>query len=290
MPSEVSIQRMTLILTVVLASLTPGCSHNTSQNSLDTFVPRGELWEEQTFGVYTIRTYYTNEGSFEILKANRRVFGQHGRRFSIGGFSAGPRKLPSFLIGHDVTGDGNPNVAICEWTGGAHCCFNVFLFEIGDRFRHVATIYGKDSIPRFDDIDGDSVSEVIIHDWTYAYWPQSFAGSPAPRVILRWDGKAYTVAFDMMRHSRPSMQDLEVRAAEIRKRWGQEYNRSYIPVELWGYALELMYGGHEDLGWQFIEMGWSEQFRLDSDLLEELQLLMGSSPYWRQLQRAREVD
>ena len=272
---------------MIVTSFIACCSQNTNQDLLDKFVPRGELWEEQAYGAYTIRTYYTYEGSFEILKDDHRVFGQHGGRFSISSINRENTKVPLFPIGHDITGDGNPNVAIYEWTGGAHCCFNVFLFEIGDKFRQVAAVYGKDSIPRFDDIDGDSIPEVVIHDCTYAYWPQSFASSPAPRVILRWDGKSYRVARDMMRQPRPSIQDLKTKADEIRKKWGQGYNRSSIPVELWGYALELMYAGHEDLGWQFIKMGWSEKFPLDSDLLEELRSLMASSPYWQQLQKAR---
>lgn len=287
---RVSIQRIVFVLIMIVASFFAGCSHNTGQYLLDKFVPRGELLGEQTFDVYTIRTYFMNEGSFEILKTDKRIFGQHGGRFSIGGFAWENNKSFPFPIGYDVTGDGNPNVAIYEYTGGAHCCSNVFLFEIGDRFRQVASIYGKDSIPRFEDIDGDSIPEVVIHDWTYAYWPQSFASSPAPRVILHWDGNTYAVACDLMRLSRPSMQDMKTQAAEIKKKWVREYNRWSIPVELWGYALELMYGGHEDLGWQFIKMGWPEKFPLDSDLMEDLRLLMSSSPYWQQLQKSRNVD
>jgi hypothetical protein len=247
-------------------------------------VPRGELTDEQTFGDYTVRTYLTNDGSLEILKSGRRVFGRHGHKFWIGLLEYGTSGLRIVRLDKDLTGDGRANLVITEWSGGAHCCYDVLVFELGRRFRLLATIDGRHSIPRFEDLDQDSDYEVVVRDWTYAYWPGCFASSPAPRVILRWDGKRYAVASDLMHFPRPSLEQLETEAKEIRALWGEEYNRSAIPVALWAYSLELMYAGYEDLGWQFIELAWTDRYAFDSKLVQELRSLMAKSPYWKELQ------
>jgi hypothetical protein len=269
------------------AVLICGCFNNNHKCPVADFVPGGELTDEQTFGPYTVKTYFMDRGSFEVLKRGRRIYSQHGGKFWIGVLEKG--RLRCTAKNMDLTGNGKANLVVSEWTGGAHCCYNSFVFELNPRFHLLATIHGNDSIPRFEDLDEDSDYEVILHDWTYAYWPGSFASSPAPRVILSWNGKKYIVASELMHFPKPSGQQLQTRAKEIHALWGKEYDRWSIPVELWGYSLELMYAGYEDLGWQFIEMAWTDKHALDLELLQELRSLMAKSPYWKELQQQHSI-
>lgn len=50
---------------------------------------------------------------------------------------------------------------ITHWTGGVHCCFNAYVFSLGDVVRKVAFIEGSDFGVRFVDPDGDGVFEVV---------------------------------------------------------------------------------------------------------------------------------
>jgi len=245
--------------------------------------------DEQQFGLYTVRTEraLNGDGTLEILKSGQTIYTQHGGKFQIGDRGVMCNDSEFELISGDLTGNGKANLVIYEWSGGAHCCYTMFLFEFDEDVKKIAEIDGEDSVPEFTDIDGDFVPELSFHDMTYAYWPESFAYSPTPLVILRWLNDSYVIAPDLMSSPAPSMQELEKKAAKIRtsELWtsGPEYNRAIILKELFGNALDLIYAGHEDLGWKFIEMAWTDKFPIDNELLEELRGKMASSPYWMEL-------
>lgn len=259
---------------------------------LKKFIPDGKLKDEQIVNMYTIRTYRkaSDGGSFEILKSNRRVFGKHGGIFEIGNRGDIALNPKLNLIGGDLTGNGKANLIVYEWPGGNHCCSTIFIFEIDEEFIQLIEIDGKDGTPRLADIDGDAVPEILVYDMTYSYYPYSFVGSPTPLVILQWKEKLYMVAPHLMTYSAPSIQELESEAAKIRnsEEWVSgpdlKYNPCNIPSGLFNGALDLMYAGHEDLGWKFIEMAWTEKFPIDHGVLNELRIIMASSPYWRELQ------
>jgi hypothetical protein len=260
------------------------------EESLRNFIPEGVLKDEAVISPYIIRTYRDPNygGSFEILRYGNRVWGQHGWKFQIG--NRGDYGSSDFdLIGRDLTGDSNANLVIYEWSGGAHCCFTMFMFQIAKEFKEIAKIDGRHGVPTFADMDGDSIPELVLYDWSYGYWPGSFASSPSPRVILQWSKGRYVVAADLMSYPTPSIQEMEAEAAKIRNSAGwtsgpdSKYNRYYIPQELFTGVLDLMYGGHEELGWNFIRDAWTDKFPIDEELLDELREKMNSSPYWCQL-------
>jgi len=249
------------------------------------FMPHGELTDEQSVGRYTVRTYRSmaeGDGSFQVLEAGRRIYGQDGWCFGIGDYFGPDTGADTDLVGRDLTGNGKLNLVMEEWTGGAHCDFIAYVLEIGDGCRLVAQIDGRHSTPVFRDLDNDSIPEVLVNDWTFAYWPTCFATSPAPRVVLRWSGREYQVAADLMWSPAPADGEFAARAALVcdSPHWGKRYSRNGIPMDLFSYALDLMYAGHEDLGWRFIETAWPERFPRDTELLDEFRRHLASSEYW----------
>jgi hypothetical protein len=248
----------------------------------------GDVTDEVTIGRYVVRTYRDaghDGGSWEILADGRRVLAGEGWCFGIGRmWDDASDEDPERLVGRDINGDGAPEVVLYEWTGGAHCCFVARVVWLGPRCRVLAEIEGRHSVPRFLDCDGDGVMEVVVHDWTFAYWPECFATSPAPRVVLRWNGDSYVADGVLTATASPPLPQLRARADEIRHRGWTGHG---IPKELFGTALDLMYGGHEDLGWQFIGWAWKPDVTPDPDLLNELSEFLAQSPYWRELQRQR---
>jgi hypothetical protein len=194
--------------------------------------------------------------------------------------------------GKDITGSGKPNLVVYEWTGGFHCCYIAYVFELGSSVTLLAEIDGQHAAPKFVDLDGDSIPEITLYDWTFEYWPGSFAASPAPKVVLRWENGRYVPDAKLMEVQAPSAQDLRQKAESIRNDevWNDrayEHLRWFIPQELFQTALDLMYGGHEELGRKFIGMAWSKEYPLDNDLLAEFDALLLESPYWPAIKRQR---
>ena len=145
-----------------------------------------------------------------------------GEKFFIGTMYKDDPDAAMVKMGMDITGDGQPDLVISEWLGGANCCLLFHIFEIGPTFKKIGTIDAEfgDSGPHFLHPDKDSKITglaIQIHDWTFANWHTDFADSPAPKVILRFSDNAYRVAPDLMRAA-PALTPttLTVRAAAVK--------------------------------------------------------------------------
>ncbi len=251
------------------------------------FVPNGPMQDEQSFGDYVVRIYsmndYLSDGSYEILRKGVRVHAAHGCRFRIGSIDEEDESNNLITIGSDITGDGRPNLVVSEWTGGAHCCFMVHLFEIGNRFRHIETINeGHGGCTHFENLDNDPALEFLMHDWTFAYWRTSFAGSPAPQVILKYKGKKYGMAHDLMRKPGIPHDELVQLANDIRATGKWEYNPP--PVKLWDRMLDLIYTGNMSQAWTLFELTWPEGIGGKNDFLRDFKSQLTLSDYWNDLQ------
>ncbi len=225
------------------------------------------------YHITSSRTYPAG-GTFTIEKNEKNVFTQDGHVFYIGGDKIlGTSKI---VPGTDITGDGKPNLLFYEWSGGAHCCYDATVMELSEPIKKIAVIKGHHSSPVFKDLDGDNVYEIILRDWTYEYWPQSFAGSPAPEVILKYKNDIYVIAAEFMIKPVPGKEDIANSLKKI------QYKNQYgWPSQIFRYALDLMYTGHEQLGWDYIDKAWPKDDQQNKqNLVADLKQLMKQSPYW----------
>ncbi len=154
---------------------------------------RTELLDEVSFGDYIVRVWTGPwvYGYFEILKNGERVYAKNGGSFFIGRDNRKyhpDKDAPILRIGEDITGRGIPNLLIVEWTGGAHCCMILYLFELGDELKLLTDLFlGHNDTFYFTDITNDPGLELVAYDTSWAYWRTYFAASPAPQIILRLD-------------------------------------------------------------------------------------------------------
>jgi hypothetical protein len=261
-----------------------------------------ELTDQLRVGEYQIRTFRTGEGDgwAEITKAGRLVYRREGWSFKIGTMSDWVKQDCRQWEGKDITGSGKPAVILYEWTGGAHGLYDAFVVELDTPVaglitpcKEIAEIHGTYSVPRFVDLDSDGRPEIIINDWSYAFWPEDLAHAYAPKVVLKWRNGRYTIAEELMHKPAPTDRKLKAMAKEVREEWlpnpeGQghaavPYERAMIPSDLYQIALDLMYSGHEKLGWQFINMAWSPQYPMDAAVFKELKERMSQSEWWQAL-------
>jgi hypothetical protein len=245
---------------------------------------------EARFENYLVRIYrhpaMDPEGCYEILKKGKRIDWELALAPQIGGSPELPLVNKEKLlvqVGTDVTGLGRPNLVVGDWSGGAHCCFDFYVFEIGDKFRHVATIEAEDSGGAyFADVDRDGRYEFVANDWTFAYWHASFGESPAPGIILRFRGNAFHLATDLMRNPPQPAGKLKALARRVREDRGWE-NPQDPPSALWGVMLGLIYTGNADQAWKFFAMAWQPERKSKREFLAEFRAQLKSSPYFRDL-------
>jgi hypothetical protein len=254
---------------------------------------------EETSKPYVARVYFDSkakDGSdayFEILKDDKRVYMQKarnkGEKFFIGTMDEDDPDAAFVKMGMDITGDGQPDLLISEWSGYANCCLTYHIFEIGPTFKKLGTIDAQfgDSGPHF--VHPDKNLKLLgltiqIHDWTFANWNTDFADSPAPSVMLRFSDGAYRISPDLMRTPAPAAKDLDASAAEVRdyapSAKGGAWPQASVSPKLWSTMLDLIYGGHDADAWKFLDAAWPPKVSGKDTFASEFRAQLAKSPYW----------
>lgn len=244
-------------------------------------LPQDASLQEEVFGDYVIKIatpQYALENILLVYKNNQLIYIQRGEHLGIAG--AYQRKDPLAPLGRDITGNGIPDMVIKEYTGGAHCCSLTYIFELGDVFRLVAVIPTTHSDGRFTHLDDDDIPEFVFDDWHFAYWATAFAGSPSPEMILRYQDGAYRPAIDLLRQPAPEGTKLEEQAQRIQ----QLFLKSNDLSELLEVMLNLIYSGHANLAWKFLDAAWPLELAGKDEFLTAFLHKLSANIYWPELQ------
>lgn len=255
-----------------------GCYPNPLQQSQE-----GKLQETVKINQYMYRSFLRPDGEyyFEISRNSHKVFSDAGSRIMNYHVNSKGEKDNIPPAGKDVTGDGLPDLVIESYSGGAHCCFTYFVFSLGEEFKKIAQIEGYDSQFEFADLDGDNVPDIRGRDMTFRYWETSFAESPAPVIILRYDGETYSLATTLMKQPYPSGSEYTRKFQEIKKT--EEWREGRVPPILWGYMLDLIYTGNGELAWKIIDTAWPKKRKGKKEFLTKFKEKLSEGPYWEDL-------
>lgn len=152
--------------------------------------------------------------------------------------------------GTDLTGEGHPDVVIEVFTGGAHCCLSTIVYDLGPTLTKVLETPLSNCGGSFQDLDGDGIAEYVTCDDLFAYVYCCYAGSPAARVVLRYDpGSGYVPASPQYGdiYAGPIGADTEIAEnAEPGERceWDETTRCGVLPL-----VLDLLYAGQDAQAW-----------------------------------------
>ena len=230
---------------------------------------RGPVVDERRVGEYLVRIVEDSASHERVLDVSRR-----GRRLFA-------RRSTDFRIeraGRDLTGDGQPDLMVVEFTGGLHCCTRATILGVGREFRDYGTVDGADGDVQLEDVNRDGVAELKIGDFRFAYWRDlPFSETPVPEVVLRFSGRGYTVACDLMREPPPDEATLQEMAREL----GQGWRTGDPPADLWGAAVNMVYAGNPDHAWRLLDIAWPAGNPGKTDFVRELRARLADNPCWR---------
>lgn len=247
-------------------------------------------------GRYIFKAYRNDDSGdacLQVIRGRSIIFKRtmgNGGYYALGQKSDKQSGAQAIANGADITGRGRPDMTVSFYTGGAHCCLFVYIFELDPDFRLLGTL---------DAADGDGSHFVVIdnryyystEDWTFAYWYGSFAGSPAPSVILAYmeganNQHGFHLALDKMRRPAPTTEEWQKALADVHHELTLEGKNmfNFLPQVLWKEILDLIYTGHSDLAWKFLEeVGPRAQESPYPDLAAFCSTLK-TSPYWPDLE------
>ena len=251
-PEETAAGPLRLVNGAPTVAATPLASPDPSEPSDS---PPGELAWERIYGDYTLRCYsggFTNdeylESQFEIWQHGTLVYSNSNHTFTPPAEEdADGTNVPEWQLpppGADLTGRGQPDVVIAEYSGGAHCC---------STYRS----YAPEVILRF---AGDH----------YVIAPELMETPALTEEELADKAAEIQAAY------REVDADGEVTLLSPGD-WGSGEG------ELWTAMLELIYGGHEDQALQLFNLAWPEWAADPAAALQHFSETVGASAYWRQL-------
>lgn len=228
----------------------------------------GPVDSQITIGAYTIRLIRDTAAGDRIVDITQRGH----RVFAVRAFDARFE-----LAGRDLTGDRIPDIVVHQFSGGMHCCLQATVLSLGDTLANWGTINGADGDIEFDDLDGDGIMEAKVNDFRFAYWREyAFVETQAPEVILRFRNGAYGPACDLMSEELPDQATLARKGRELTDGW----TGGDPPAEFWGYAVDLIYSGHADVAWRWLDQAWPDRIGGKREFLDELREKLRGSPCW----------
>ena len=269
----------------------------------DMFAWHGPLWEHQ-YGDYIVKTIrgpeFENDSILQIFKGGTLIYSNSSHSFNEPEAAPPPDAGGTTLIppspGANITGNGIPNLVISSYSGGAHCCSTYHIFELGDEFRVVDTIYAGHGEAVFADVDGDGIPEIQVQEWGYAYAFASFADSPAPDIILRYADGKYRVATELMFTEAPTAEEFTAMVTEINTIYAKAPSGSDEPIQpgewgsepiLWKEMLDLAYKGHVDLALKLFNTCWQADWKNQTTVSDTFWNQVAQSQYGRAVVEAQ---
>lgn len=180
----------------------------------------------------------------------------------------------------DCTGDGEPDLIIEGFSGGAHCCTTYAVLQLGERARALGVIEAGNAA-YWRETATPGVLEMLGADYTFDYWLVPHVESPAPTVVLRWDGSRFALYTPSMAQPAPdeaAFAALVTRLGSLPAR-ADFSGRTIPPPELWRAMLDLAYAGHEPLAWRLSEAAWNPSWGDRAAFEAEMRAQWANSPF-----------
>jgi hypothetical protein len=265
--------------------------------------PFGQLKEEQKFKDYTVRIYRNEQlpldtdknpdhqdglGCFEILKAGRQVFFKTGVIFEVehvvveAGTNIGPA-----IMGQCILGDNQPCLAISGFNGGNNNCEDLYVFQIGDTFKPVATINTTGG-GEFQALRRDGSLDLVTFERTLEGMCVCEADAVYAKIIFRYQNNRYQIDLAAMKRPAPDQQKLLKMAGKIKAAFANAFDGEIggAPTVMKGRMLELIYSGNMESAWKLCELSWPTKSRGKDLFLKEFVEELKSSPHYNDINQA----
>ena len=247
-----------------------------------------QLTESATVRDYVFRAYKDTDddtpGCVRVYLHGKLVYRlatEEAMTYRLGQPADPVNKISLVPNGSDLTGDGRADMIVTSWSGGAHCCFTHYIFELEPKLRLIATLDDGDTdLGHFEDLD-HSGHYLYVTDEIWSYWPASFAGSVSHKVILEWEKDRFRLDLERMKHPAPSPEQWKAALKDVDD---AADDRASLGVTLWNPVLDLIYTGHSDLAWRFVDQANPKALNGNNPSLEDFCSMLKSSEYWADLE------
>lgn len=214
-------------------------------------MPKWKLVQEERHITVAVRRYKVRNpdewGERLVVKDGSKTVIDHEDQT----IDIGERRRPYFA---DYNDDGVKEAVVECYSGGAHCCYRVYIIE--------ARPSGAVIVADIDARNGMSTPSLKsgrewlldIPDQSFDYWKVSHAESPMPSVFYRLQDGALRIAIDYMEVPAWSPAELDAKVKFILSDPIPKPDQSGLGRSLlWRTMLDRIYAGYEHEAWQVFE-------------------------------------
>lgn len=248
------------------------------------FDGRFEKRRHGTYRTSLVQDFQTGLGKIVIQKGNIKVFeeAEVDNHYYFGNhFTPNSNELADIFSGRDITGNGIANLVISNWTGGAHCCHFLNVFELGKKFKKLVTVEALSSSIRLVDLDHDGYPEIEFWDGAIDYQFACFAGSPGGRVVLKFQKDHYEVATHLMKKPIPTAKKIKRLKQNLIRSFRNEESPD-LPYPFLKALMDLSYSGHFKLALRLADETWPSKKTGLEKFKSEFSQALRDSLYWKE--------
>lgn len=248
------------------------------------FDGRSEKRKHGSYRTSLVQDFQTGLGKIVIQKGNAKVFEEFevDNHYYFGNhFEPNSDEPADIFSGRDITGNGIVNLVISNWTGGAHCCHFLNVFELGKKFKKLVTVEALSSSIQLIDLDRDGYPEIEFWDGAIDYQFASFAGSPGGRVVLKFQKDHYAVATQLMKKPTPTAKKMNRLKQDLIRAFRGEKSPD-LPYPFLEVLMNLSYSGHYKLALQLADETWPSEKPGLEKFKSEFSQALRDSQYWKE--------
>jgi hypothetical protein len=215
-----------------------------------------------------------------------------------GSFSLGQKADPEFGVpgiqpGTDLTGRGHAEMMVSYFSGGAHCCTSILLFELEPQLKLLSRLeVGDNSNSHFEPDTQNGGYYFVGWDESFAYWHTDFADLPLQKVILKpvsneMGNLTFQLDLNKMHRRAPTKQEWQEKyLPQARAAFAPDaaFDHYYAGSALWGQMLDWIYSGQADWAWKLLNMTWPAENPSKDNFLKDFCGQLSQSKYWPDLQ------
>jgi len=230
---------------------------------------------------YLVRISYLDDHTcqrLEILKGDKVVYSEEGidNHYDLGNEWNDHRgRYLMHLTGHGT------QLVISRWTGGAHCCNSLLIFDVKGEFRKIGDIYGGNYYLEIVDLDHDGKPEIRLTDDFLAYQFSSFAASAGATIIMKYANDHYRVASELMK--RPAhLESFYAKVPKWRMLLRKHDDPDWPPPSFIQDITDLIFTGNESLAFQLVDKVWLQDIPGKADFLKSYREALVDSIYYKE--------
>ncbi len=290
MASKRALMRSGLVAAVWIAAAVGVFAQGPAENGAEACAIKNQH-DAVTVKGFVFKDYRTGDWAcLQVISKGKVIFRRTEEfleAFTLGQQADPQYNIPAVANGADVTGRGRPDMIVSAYTGGAHCCMSHYVFELEPQFKLLATLNDADDDLAHFERAADGHYYYVTADWTFGYWPTCFACSPSELVTVRWTddakGGGFHLAMDKMQTPAPTTTEWNKQLSAAQKVVAAG-DADSIGTTMWQTVLNLIYGGHSDLAWKFVDALGPKAQQKPLPTLGDFCSLLKTSPYWPDLQ------